>query len=427
MIRWLWRVLAALVAALLLGAGGSYLWLTTALPQTNGRIVVAGLAAPVEIRRDDAGIVTIRAQGETDAYFALGFAHAQDRLFQMDLMRRVGAGRVSEIVGGEAVGVDRAMRVLGLYRLAEANFPLLPPAVRRALQAYADGVNAYLAWHDGAWPPEFYLLRYRPEPWRPADSLVWGRLMALQLSDNWLQEFLRWRLARRLTPDQLESLWPAMPPGGVAPQTGAAGPLFPEMAGIPILGDLPGASNNWVVAGDRSASGKPLLANDPHLGLTAPIQWYLARIETPTWMIAGATPPGVPFTLIGHNGKVAWGVTTTHSDTQDLFIERVLPQNPGRYETPEGPKPFVTREERILVRGGSDVVVTVRETRHGPVISDAGQADLGLPGHVTALGWAALRAEDRTPEAVYRMNHAEDADAFVAALRAFESPQQNVV
>lgn len=428
MIGWLWRALAALVATLLLAVGGGYLWLTTGLPKTSGRIAVAGLAAPVEIRRDDAGIVTIRAQNETDAYFALGFAHAQDRLFQMDLMRRIGAGRLSEVVGEETVGIDRTMRVFGLYRLAEVNFLLLPSDVQRALRAYADGVNAYLAQHEGAWPPEFYLLRYRPEPWRPADSLVWGRLMALQLSDNWRQEFLRWQLARRLTPDQLESLWPAQPPGGVAARRGgAAGPLFAEAAGIPILGDLPGASNNWVVAGSRSASGRPLLANDPHLGLMVPIQWYLVRIETPSWMTAGATPPGVPFTLIGHNGKVAWGVTTTHSDTQDLFIERILPRDPTRYEAPDGPRPFRSREERIIVRGGRDLVLTVRETRHGPVISDAGKADLGLPGQVTALGWAALRPEDRTPEAVYRMNHAEDADAFLVALRAFESPQQNVV
>ncbi len=428
MIRWLWRMLAAIVLVALLALGGGYLWLRTALPELDGRIAASGLRAPVEILRDGDAIVTIRAGNELDAYFALGFAHAQDRLFQMDFMRRLGAGRLSEVVGQATVAVDRWMRVLGLYRLAEANLPLLPAEVQDALAAYSDGVNAFLAQRSGAWPPEFYLLRHRPEPWRPADSLVWGRLMAMHLSDNWLQEFLRWRMAQRLPPDRLESLWPAQPSDGLARQGGAAhGPLFPELAGLPFAGDLPGASNNWVVAGARSATGKPLLANDLHLGLTAPIQWYLARIETPQWRIVGATAPGVPFTLVGHNEKVAWGVTTTHSDTQDLFIERVLPQDPTRYETPAGPQPFRTREERIAVRGAADIVISVRESRHGPVISDAGKADLGLPGQVTTLAWAALRAEDRTAEAVYRMNHAADADDFLAALHAFESPQQNVV
>ena len=436
--KWIWRGLIAILVLVLLGTGGGYLWLRSSLPQADGTLALPGLTAPVTIGRDDRGIVRIRAENEADGYFALGFAHAQDRLFQMDFMRRLGAGRLSEVVGAATVAADRTMRTLGLYRLAEANLPLLAPEVQDALAAYSAGVNAFLDHRSGALPPEFQLLWYSPEPWRPADSLVWGRLMALHLSNNWRDELLRQRLGQHLKADQLELLWPALPEHDERTEVGQL-PTddSPEIGNrllrraAQALATLPrshGASNSWAVNGRLTAGGAPLLANDPHLGLTAPIQWYLARIETPTLTIAGGTAPGIPFTLIGHNGRVAWGFTTTHSDTQDLFVEQVAPDDPTRYLTPAGTEPFETREEVIRVRGDTDVVLTVRTTTHGPVVSDTdGSIAPGSPGQVLALAWPGLREDDLTAQAIYRMNHAADADTFYNALRDFHSPQQNIV
>jgi len=427
--RGLRRAGLALLVLLPAVVAGGFLWLRSSLPQTVGTIALSGIAAPVEIARDTDGIVTVRAASDADAYFALGFAHAQDRLFQMELMRRVGAGRLAEIVGADALDLDRRMRTLGVYRLAEANLALLAPEVRAAVAAYSAGVNAFLERRRGALPPEFYILRHRPEPWRPADSLVWGRLMAWQLSGNWRDERLRDRLARRLDPARLESLWPALPDADAAARSGGLDPR-PGAGAADVASRLlpvpPGASNNWVVGGRGTASGRPLLANDLHLPFAMPIQWYLARIETPTLSITGATAPGVPFTLIGHNGRVAWGVTTTHSDTQDLFVEMLMPGDPNRYLTPEGPASFATRIETIKVRGGADVTLAVRETRHGPVVSDIGLAD-ARPGEAIALAWPGLRADDMTAQAVYRLNRAADAAEFRAALADFHSPQQNFV
>lgn len=430
-IPWIRRGALAAAVLLLLAAGGGYLWLRTSLPQTEGTLDLPGLAAPVELRRDAHGLVRIRAENEADAYFALGFAHAQDRLFQMDIMRRLGAGRLSEVFGARAIEADRTMRTLGLYRAAEANLPRLAPEVRAALDAYSAGVNAFLQTRRGSLPPEFVLLFYRPEPWRPADSLVWGRLMAFHLSGNWREELLRARLSQRLKPDQLDFLWPAMPDDDGRIEASVVDPsvLDRMAAALAVLPRSYGASNNWAVSGALTATGKPLLANDPHLAFGAPIQWYLARIETPTLSVTGATAPGVPFTLIGHNGRVAWGFTTTHSDTQDLFVERLVPDDPSRYLTPTGSEPFATREETIRVRGGEDIALTVRATRHGPVVSDIGMAPDGMAGRdqVVALAWPGLRTDDLTAEAIYRMNRAGDAAAFRAALRDFHSPQQNIL
>jgi len=213
--KWLRRslyVIGGLLALIVVVGAGGYLWLRTSLPQTTGSIAVPRLGAKAEIVRDGDGVVTIRAQSEADAFYALGFAHAQDRLFQMDMMRRLGAGRLSEVVGAATVNTDKMMRILGLYRLAEAGLAKLPNDMRVTMEAYAAGVNAFLDTRSGSLPPEFALLGYTPEKWRPADSLVWGRLMALQLSGNWSEELLRYRLAARLTPAQLNELWPA-PPG----------------------------------------------------------------------------------------------------------------------------------------------------------------------------------------------------------------------
>lgn len=425
--------LAALVL-LALGAGaGGYVWLEGSLPRSESRVAIPGLTAPVEVLRDGDGLVTIKAETEADATRALGYVHAQDRLAQMDLMRRLGAGRLSEVMGPSTLETDRLMRTLGFYRLAQESERHLDPATRASLEAYAAGVNAFINDPPGPLPIEFYLLRTRPEPWRPADSLVWGRLMALQLSSNWSSEVLRLRLAQRLTREQIDFLWPAYPKDGPVAigDTAAAGPLRPILPGdvVPWAWAPKDASNSWVVSGKHTRSGSPILANDIHLGLVQPSQWYLVRIETPDLTLAGATAPGVPFLIAGHNGRIAWAFTTTHSDTEDLFLERSPADAPNQYETPDGPEPFAERQEVIEVRGGQPVELTVRTTRHGPVVSDLGgwRAAPTAGGTVAALAWPGLRPDDRTADAIYAMNHAGSWEQFRAAVRRFDSPQQNIL
>jgi penicillin amidase len=430
--KWLRRILYSLlglvVLIVLVAAAWVGLWMPRSLPQTTGSIIVAGLESPVALVRDQDGIVTIRAESEADAAFALGYAHAQDRLVQMEFMRRLVAGRLSEVMGSMTLSADRNMRVLGLYRAAEQSEALLADDVRARLEAYAAGVNAYIDGHTGPWPPEFEALFHRPEPWRVADSLAWGRIMALRLSGNFWQELLRYRLSQRLTPAELESLMPL----GDGAQT-AALPLAPP-AGESLLATLgptlapsADASNSFVVAGNRTATGAPILANDPHLGLESPIIWYLVRIETPGKVLAGATSPGGPFVIIGHNGHVAWTLTTTHSDTQDLFIEKLDPSDPARYATPSGNAAFETRTETIGVRGGDDEQLVVRTSRHGPVISDLGRYEMVDKDHVVALSWPGFLVDDRTATAIHRLNGAGTLDQAFSALRDFHSPQQNLV
>jgi penicillin G amidase len=428
-------IIRILLLAPVIVIAGTMLWLRSSLPLSDGRLVLDGPAAEISITRDAHGIPTIRAASDTDAAFALGFVHAQDRLFQMDLMRRAGAGRLSEWFGGKSLGIDRFMRTIGLYRAAEREAPLLSPPARAALAAYAAGVNAYLAHRRGALPAEYYLLNVSPEPWKPADTLVWGKLMALELAGNFRRELLHARLARRVSPEELQLLYPPYPKDG--PVTVSAA-IIHALDGL-RLGELeallpryvgPGfASNNWVVDGAHSASGKPLLANDPHLGLSAPSVWYLARVETPGMSLAGATAPGGPFFVLGHNQRIAWGFTNTESDVEDLFIEHVDPDDHSRYVTPGGSEPFVTRSEEIGVRGGAPVTLAVRETRHGPVISDLGgrYAETAAPGSVLALEATFLEGEDRTADALWRVNRAGNWDAFRDALRDFVAPQQNMV
>ncbi len=428
---WLRRIAAGLAVLAAAVAGGAYLLLESARPQTEGTIELAGLKAPVSILRDRYGIPRIAARNEQDAYFALGYVHAQDRFFQMEFMRRLGAGRLSEVVGPPTLSIDRWMRVLGLYRLAESSLKRLSPAVVDSLEAYADGVNAYLDSHFGLVSVELALTLTTPERWRPADSLVWGRLMGMRLSSNSHAETLRARLSDLLPPERIDELWPGIARG--APPTISA--LGRARRFSSLLADWPAAiapvtaSNVWAVSGSHTESGRPILANDPHLGFRAPGLWYLARIEAPGLTVAGATVPGVPMTILGHNGSIAWGLTTTDSDTQDLFLERVDPDDPNRYLTPDGSLPFGVRLERIGIRGGSDATLVVRSTRHGPVISDVDEEARGIaePGHVVALAAAALREDDMTGEAVWRLNRAHSWEDFNAALADFHAPHQNVV
>ncbi len=429
----LWGLLGLTGLVVIAGLGGT-LWLRGSLPQTSGEIRLEGLAAPVEVLRDGEGLVTLRAEHDLDAYRALGFVHAQERLGQMDFLRRLGAGRLSEVVGAGALATDRFMRTLGLGREAEAQFGRLNAETRAALEAYSAGVNAFLEQRSGPLPVEFQLLRYEPEPWRPADSLIWGRIMALLLSGNWRKEVLRAKLLKHLDPAQVAFLWPGDPEGAPTTITAASAARLPAAPQLrALLDQVPpelrpqSASNAWAIAGSLTASGKPILANDPHLSLQAPGKWFLVRIETPARTLAGATAPGVPFIVIGHNDHIAWGFTTTHSDTQDLFVERLTED--GGYETPKGPRAFEVIREVIAVKGSEPVELKVRVSRNGPVISDAFMQERSKPdaGYVLALAWTALSEDDRTPDAILALNRARDWSEFKTALEDFHSPQQNIV
>ena len=407
--RWLKRALLAF-AILVVAAIGFVAWvLLGSLPKTSGEIRVAdsGLSAPVTIGRDSAGIVTITAQSDHDADFALGFTHAQERLFQMELMRRLGSGRLSELFGLATLRTDKLMRLLGLTQQASAQYDAASPELRASLDAYAAGVNAYMRWQHFPLPPEFVLLGLQPEPWKPTDSLLWGRIMAWQLSGNAGEEIQNERLRQSVGVDFLPYL------------------LREEGRHASLMGFGPtrSASNNWVVAGAHSESGAPILANDPHLGFTAPGTWYMARIATPGEVRVGATVPGLPFLIIGSNGHVAWGFTTTHSDTQDLFEEHLSPE-PQHYDTPGGPQPFDVRTEIIKVKGLDDVSFDVRSTRNGPLISDL-DPERYLHRRFS-LAWTGFLPDDRSPEAFLKMNHAKNAAEFKEALKDFNAPQQNV-
>ncbi len=451
------RRLAALAfAAAVLAAStvAGLVWYRQAsLPAHEGERGVPGLAAPVSIVRNAQAVPFIRAQSEADALFALGYAHAQDRLWQIDFNRRVAQGRLAEILGPDAVDTDRFVRTLGVYRAAQSIAANLDAETRALLDAYAAGVNAFLATRTQPLPPEFLLLRApAPEPWSAADSVAWSLMMAWDLSRSYLNELARLRLAARLTRAQIDEFRPpypgdAPPPvadyvelyrvlglarGGAAAAVEQAAQLA---AAHPVAGFGEGegiGSNAWVVAGSRTASGKPLLANDPHLGLTTPSVWYFARLQAPGLDVFGATLPGVPYVILGRNARVAWGFTNTGPDVQDLYLERVNPANPDEYQTPDGYARFDTRIETIRVRGAEDVRLVVRATRHGPVISGALAAvDRALPRgearYVLALRWTALEPTDTTMRALRAMNRARDAREFERALRDWQLVQQSIV
>lgn len=424
------RALAAL-AALFAAASGGLAWLLLgSLPEHEGEVAITGLDGPVEILRDGYAIPTIRAASERDAWLALGFVHGTDRLWQLELARRIGRGRLAELVGARALPLDRFMRTLGLARVAEAGLAAYRPEERALLEAYARGVNAAIA-AARPLPVEFQLLWLeRPEPWRPADSLLVHRLLALEVAGAWRRELLRARLARRLEPADLELLLPAEGPGD--PGTlAAAEPLAERLSAAlwAVLPELPGGlgSNVFVLAGARTASGAPLLASDPHLPLRTPGVWYLAALAAPGLEAVGGTIPGLPAVVIGRTEGVAWGLTTTGADTEDLVRIRPDPSDPGRYLVPGGSEPFDLREETIRVRFAEPERLAVRTTRFGPVLSDL-VASEGVvePGELLALRWTALETDDRTLAAGFAMARARDAQGILDALADFASPVQNL-
>jgi len=429
------KAIAKFVVALVVIAAvaGVYLFYR-AMPAYSGAAALPGLTAETRVWRDAYGVPHIFARSLDDAARALGYIHASERLYQMEIQRRVAQGRIAEIAGPDVVGVDRFIRTLDFYRLSESSFAALSPWAQARLQAYADGVNAFLETHENALPPEFLILGDKPEPWKPADSLVWGKLMSLQLSSNYAMEGLRAKLLQKLPPEQARWLFPMPQADWPVTTSPVANPSHAELDSPAdqlgaLLPERHGASNEWVVSGARTVTGKPILANDPHLEIGAPILWYLARVVTPEGSVKGATVPGLPVVLLGQNDRIAWGITNAYTDVQDLFVETIDPANANQYLTPDGPKPFATRDETIHVKGGADVALHVRETRHGPVLSDvdADLAALAGAGKAMALAYTGLGGQDTTAESLLRVNAARNWDEFLAALRLYQTPTQNLV
>ncbi len=450
--RVVWRSLGFGALFLVAGSIVAGLWYWQAsLPRHAGTLQVAGLGAPVQIERDAHAIPRIVAASEADALFALGYVHAQDRLWQMDFARRIAHGRLAELVGPAGVETDTVLRTLGIMRGAQQLLDAMDADTRAMVDAYVAGINAYLDARRGPLPPEFLITRApAPARWTALDSLGWAMMMALDMSSEWRDELARLRLAARFSLAEINDLRP--PPGDAAPVPTADYPelyrllgLFnaagaptklsqdaDRLAGLLSLGDIEAGagigSNAWAVSAARSASGKPLLAADPHLALVSPSLWMLARIEAPGLQVAGATLPGLPYVLLGRTAQVAWGLTSTHGDASDLYIERLHPTDPALYQTPDGYAPFDTRSETIRVKGASDLSFTVRSTRHGPVLSDAiTQPDLAADRFVLAVRWGALTQPDHSLRALRAMNRAHSAAQLRAAAAEWTLAQVNIV
>ncbi len=420
-------MLGTLAAGLASLAGGMWWLLHRPLPQTDGTLKLEELLDDVEIIRDRWGVPHLYAETGHDLFFAQGFVHAQDRLWQMDFQRRLVAGRLSEVLGPTTLEIDRWMRVLGLRRQVEADLQVVSEEGRRALEAYARGVNCFID-AAPALPVEFALLHYEPEPWTPADSLSWAKMMAFGLSNNWDTEIIRARLIHRLGPERaalLEGRYPADNPV-IVPDVNYAtlgeSALKHKASAGPFDGDL-GASNSWVVDGTRSTTGKPLLANDPHLLMRIPGIWYENHLVGAGYNVIGASLPGVPAVIIGHNERIAWGLTAGMADVQDLYIERFHPDNPHLYQVNGEWQPARVRREEIRVRGRRrPVVEEVVVTRHGPIITGL------VPQEVQplALRWSGYDVDTRSTDAFLGLNRADNWEEVLTVLEDHTVPVLNV-
>ncbi|MCX8098942.1 MAG: penicillin acylase family protein [Casimicrobiaceae bacterium] len=441
--KWMIVLLAALfLTALALVA--VYAW--RSLPASNGEYVVEGLSGPIEVVLDGDGVPTVHAQSETDLAFAQGFLHARDRLWQLELHRRIGRGELAEIFGPQALETDKFLRTLGIHRAARAQFAAFPEEDQAIFRAYAAGVNAWIEQGPGSnlWqrPPEFVLLGIAPGRWSPEDSVAWALMMAWDLGGNWNSELLRLQLSAQLPTERVMQLagvqasdpLPTYADFAALYRSVGALPKEPRPKTLPALAlglaeSTEGiGSNSWVVHGSRTRSGRPLLANDPHLGLTVPAIWYFGRFRAPGLEVTGATLPGLPGVVLGRTRGVAWGFTNTGPDVQDLYLEEFDAE--GRVRTPEGWASVATRRETIRVRGAAEVTITVRETRHGPVISDhypPAAAAIDTRRYGLALRWSALDGDNTTALTARRINRAQSVAEVKEALRLYVAPMQNVV
>ncbi len=444
--RWLVRVAAALIVLSVITISLVYWLASRSLPQYNAQITVPNLSQPVEIVRDNANVPHIFGQNDEDVFFGLGFAHAQDRLWQMTTLRRTAQGRLSEVFGASTLDVDKLLRRFDIYSLSVASVEALDASTRSALTAYAAGVNARLdqinAQALGRGAPEMFLFNAPMAPWRPADSIAIIKLMGLQLSGHLDAEVLRARVSLALPDDQrLRDILPDVPGPGVAALPAYAS-LFPTVprhaANIPLDPHplspfrhtaLAGASNAWAAAPSRSASGGTLLANDPHLGFTAPAVWYLARLELQDGGVIGATIPGIPVVLTGRSADLGWGLTSSYMDDQDVFIEELNPANREEYRTPDGFKKFLTRASIITVKDRDPVTLTLRWSDNGPVLpgSHYNLASITPPGHVAALSWTVLSQRDTTMQAAMQLMRSKTVAEGIEAASLFVAPSQNLM
>jgi len=474
----MWRLLKRLIVSILIllvllvvGGGGWLYWRARAsLPQLDGTVQVAGLSAPVEVLRDARGVPHLRASSPQDLFFAQGYVTAQDRLWQMDLSRRLAEGELSEIFGELTRRLDIENRTLGFRRVSERALAELSPEARAPLTAYASGVNAFIASHRSRLPIEFLLLHYQPRPWREVDSLGVALNMAKTLSMTWGVDLMRERIRAKLGPELSADLFPdhspldepvaELPPGKKLPpqwkdvyppptcldsnvlhkpvasldqppprpvlsREGGLFELDPTLAALLSERDESTTalgSNNWVVSGAHTESGKPLLANDPHLGHSVPSVWYMIHLKGPGLNASGVSLPGMPAVIIGHNERIAWGMTNTGPDVQDLYAETFNPAAPNQYLHNGAWVDADVRDEIMKIRGKPDYRLTVKVTRHGPIVSeDCGRA--------LALRWTALEPHALSSlfNGASRIGMAQNWEQFTAALHDYTGPMQNFV
>ncbi|SLN28308.1 Acyl-homoserine lactone acylase QuiP precursor [Roseivivax jejudonensis] len=445
--RWLVRLASAAILLTVLAVALVYYLASRSLPDYAKTLTVPEITADVEIVRDNSNVPHIFARADRDAFFGLGYAHAQDRLWQMMILRRTAQGRLSELFGRRTVETDTLIRRLDLYNLARASVEHQTPETLDALDAYAAGVNARIdeinARSLGRGAPEFFLFDARLPPWQPADSLAVIKVMALQLSGHLSEEVLRARTSLALDDaDRLADILPDIPGDGVAalPEYAALAPgasrhaaRAPSEARRAFLSPLPerglaGASNAWAAAPDRSASGSTLLAGDPHLQLTAPSIWYLARLQLSSGGVIGGTIPGIPAIMVGRSERLGWAITSSYLDDQDLHLEELDPEDPQRYRTPDGWAEFETRRSIIEIADDQPITVTLRWTENGPVLPGS-VYDLGAitpPGHVMSLAWTALSGRDTSMSAAVGLMSAENVDSAIELSDMFVAPSQNL-
>ncbi|MBU3001289.1 penicillin acylase family protein [Roseovarius nubinhibens] len=447
LLKWVIRITGAALLLGLIAVGVFYMLLSRSLPDYDKSLAVSGLTAPVEIVRDNANVPHVFAASDRDAYFGLGYAHAQDRLWQMTTLRRTAQGRLSEVFGTRTLNIDKLLRRLDLYGAARASVEMQDSETLIALDAYAAGVNARLEEINsdalGRGAPEMFLFNAPISPWQPADSIAILKLMALQLSGHLAHEVRRTRVSLMLNDkDRLRDILPDDPGQGIAALPEYASlfppqslPRYAETTRLPrdplspfAPPELAGASNAWAAAPARSAAGGTLLANDPHLGFSAPGVWYLARLDLASGGVIGGTIPGIPAIIVGRSARLGWAVTSSYLDDQDLFIEKLNPENPEQYQTPDGFKAFETRNSIIQIKDHDPVTMTLRWTDNGPVLPGT-HYDLGTvtpKGHVAALAWTALSRRDTTMSAAIDLMSAADVSEALEAGERYIAPSQNL-
>lgn len=448
-VKWLTRLFLAIATLIALAFFGVYYLAGRSIPDYDADFTVAGITGDVEIIRDNASVPHIFGATDEDVYFGLGFAHAQDRLWQMVLMRRTAEGRLSELFGERALQVDDLMRRLDIYDLAKRSVRDQDPETKLALEAYARGVNSWLEQINtgalGRGAPEFFLFSTPVAPWTPADSIAVGKIMALQFSGQLEDEILRTRAILALPKERVKDLMPdplGMPINALPEYTSLfptsdfpiyaqfAAPLDPMIAALTPFKKraFAGASNAWAAAPSRAAAGATLLANDPHLGYSAPSIWYLARIELQQGGIIGGSIPGVPVILSGRSDYIGWGLTASFVDDQDLFIEQLNPEDSEEYLTPTGYKRFEIRQTIVHVKDSAPRTLTLRWTENGPVLppSHYNVGQVTPKGHVASLGWTALSAHDTSVSALMNLMKAKSIDEAIDAGENYIGSAQNV-